>query len=269
MDMDRNKSITADSFWLVSKRLYTVSKLIITDMNTIIKTTLLAIIAMCFSINADAQDWANLNRFKEANSKLGISTTCNDRVVFMGNSITQGWIDNVPSFFEGREFINRGIGGQTTPQMLLRFRQDVIALKPKVVVILAGTNDIAGNTGPSTLEMIEDNIRSMTELAHANGIEVVLCSVLPVFKYPWRESVTDVPEKIMELNRRIQKYASASGSVYCDYFSEMADDRNGLPPTLAKDEVHPTLEGYAIMAPIAERAIAQALTIWNMKNIKK
>lgn len=235
-------------------------------MNYFIKTTVLAIIAMCFSINCEAQDWANLNRFKEENKQLGISTVCKDRVVFMGNSITQGWIDNVPSFFEGRDFINRGIGGQTTPQMLLRFRQDVIKLNPKVVIILAGTNDIAGNTGPSSIDMIVDNIRSMTELAKASGIEVVLCSVVPAFNYPWRPEIENVPEKIMELNQRIQQYAKVSGSTYCDYFSEMADDRNGLPASLSKDGVHPTIEGYAIMAPIAERAIAQALSVWNAKN---
>ncbi len=235
-------------------------------MNNFTKTILLAIITMCFYTSAEAQDWANLNRFKKENKELALPRTCDDRVVFMGNSITEGWINRVPSFFEGRNFINRGIGGQTTPQMLLRFRQDVINLHPKVVVILAGTNDIAGNTGPSTLEMIEDNIRSMTELAHANGIEVVLCSVLPAYEYPWRKEVENVAEKIIELNNRIQKYAQTSGSVYCDYFSEMADERNGLPPTLSGDEVHPNSDGYAIMAPIAERAIAQALTMWNMKN---
>lgn len=229
----------------------------------IILTTfcIMSLIAM-----ATAQDWANLNRFKEENSKLAPPRTCDDRVVFMGNSITQGWIDKVPQFFENRSFINRGIGGQTTPQMLLRFRQDVINLQPKVVVILAGTNDIAGNTGPSTLEMIEDNIRSMTELAHANGIEVVLCSVLPAYEYRWRPEIENPADKIIELNKRIKKYADTSGAVYCDYFSAMADERNGLPPNLSDDEVHPTIQGYAIMAPIAEKAIAQALTLWNMKN---
>lgn len=235
-------------------------------MNYFTKTTILAIIAMCFSINAEAQDWANLNFFKEKNAQVQVSTACEDRVVFMGNSITQGWIESVPSFFEGRPYINRGIGGQTTPQMLLRFRQDVINLHPKVVVILAGTNDIAGNTGPSTLDMIEDNIRSMTEIARANNIEVVLCSVLPAYEYQWRPEIKDVAEKIVELNKRIKKYAEESGLVYCDYFSAMADERNGLPPTLSGDEVHPNLEGYAIMTPIAERAIAEALSTWNTKN---
>src|SRR5690606_13297288 len=130
-------------------------------------------------LDSEAQDWANLNRFIEANEKLGPARTCDDRVVFMGNSITQGWIETVPEFFsEDKQYINRGISGQTTPQMLLRFRQDVLNLWPKVVVILAGVNDIAGNTGPSSLEMIDDNIHSMTVLAQAHGIQLVLCSVL-------------------------------------------------------------------------------------------
>ena len=144
-------------------------------MRTAVKLLLSVIITLGFISYSGAQDWANLNRFKEENAKLGMPRTCDDRVVFMGNSITQGWIEKVPKFFENRPYINRGISGQTTPQMLLRFRQDVINLYPKVVVILAGTNDIAGNTGPSTLEMIEDNIHSMTELAQANGIR--WCSV--------------------------------------------------------------------------------------------
>ena len=134
-----------------------------------------------------AQDWANLTRFQAKNEALGTPAKGEKRVVFMGNSITEGWINTCPEFFEGRPYINRGIGGQTTPQMLIRFRQDVINLHPKVVVILAGTNDIAGNTGPSTLEMIEDNLASMAEIAHANGIKVILCSVLPAFDYPWRK----------------------------------------------------------------------------------
>lgn len=224
-------------------------------------TLFTVIIAMNFISFAEAQDWANLNRFKEDNVKVGMPLTCDDRVVFMGNSITQGWIDKVPSFFENRPYINRGIGGQTTPQMLLRFRQDVINLYPKVVVILAGTNDIAGNTGPSTLEMIEDNIHSMTELAQANGIQVVLCSILPAYDYKWRPGL-EPAEKIVELNRRIKKYAETHGAVYCDYFSAMADERNGLPQNLSEDGVHPTVEGYAVMASIAEMAIARALLMW-------
>ncbi len=145
--------------------------------------------------------------------------------------------------------------------MLLRFRQDVIDLWPKVVVILAGVNDIAGNTGPSSLEMIEDNLHSMTELAHAHGIQVVLCSVLPAYDFPWRKGLEPAP-KIVELNKRIKEYASKKGVVYCDFFSAMADDRNGLPEELSGDGVHPNKEGYAVMQPIVENAIARALLMW-------
>lgn len=226
-----------------------------------VKLIITIVTTMCFISFVEAQDWANLNRFKEENVKVGMPRTNEERVVFMGNSITQGWIEKVPSFFENRPYINRGISGQTTPQMLIRFRQDAINLYPKVVVILAGTNDIAGNTGPSTLEMIEDNIYSMTELAQANGIQVVLCSVLPAFDYPWRSGLEPAP-KIVELNRRIKEYAQTRGAVYCDYFSAMADERNGLPKNLSEDGVHPNAGGYAVMAPIAEKAIAQALLMW-------
>ncbi len=222
---------------------------------------LLLVMMMCWTMIAQAQDWANLNRVREENEKLGPARTCDDRVVFMGNSITEGWITQMPEFFAGKPYINRGIGGQTTPQMLIRFRQDVIHLRPKVVVILAGINDIAGNTGPSTLEMIEDNLHSMTELAQANGIQVVLCSVLPAYDFPWRPG-QEPAEKVVELNRRIQAYASRVGAVYCDYFSAMADERNGLPAALSDDGVHPNREGYAVMAPLVEKAIARALLMW-------
>jgi lysophospholipase L1-like esterase len=228
-------------------------------MKKLILTMLCVTCSLFFS---EAQDWANLNRFREANELLGPARTCDDRVVFMGNSITEGWINQVPEFFaEEKQYINRGIGGQTTPQMLLRFRQDVLDLWPKVVVILAGVNDIAGNTGPSSLEMIEDNIHSMTELAQAHGIQVVLCSVLPAYDFPWRKGLEPAP-KIVELNRRIKDYASKTGVVYCDYFTAMADERNGLPEELSGDGVHPNKEGYAIMQPIVENAIARALIMW-------
>src|SRR5665811_2601203 len=146
------------------------------------------------------QDWPNLKEFQEANQELGAPAADEDRVVFMGNSITIGWLNNRPEFFEGQPYVNRGISGQTTPQMLIRFRQDVVDLKPKVVVILAGTNDIAGNTGPSTLEMIEDNIASMAVLAKAEKIKVILCSVLPVYDYPWAPGLQPA-EKIATLNQ--------------------------------------------------------------------
>ncbi|MDG1573016.1 SGNH/GDSL hydrolase family protein [Robiginitalea sp. M366] len=211
-----------------------------------------------FSNPVQGQDWPNLQQFRDDNTALSPPAADEDRVVFMGNSITIGWLHQMPSFFEGKPYINRGIGGQTTPQMLLRFRQDVIALKPKVVVILAGTNDIAGNTGPMTLEQILDNLVSMAQLARANGIEPVLSSVLPAFDYPWRPGLKP-NEKIPRLNAMIREYAAQEGLVYLDYFSAMADHRNGLDKTLATDEVHPTPKGYQMMAPLAEAAIAEAL----------
>jgi len=205
-----------------------------------------------------AQDWPNLQRYRQANDSLRAPAANERRVVFMGNSITDSWSKFFPQMFPGKPYVGRGISGQTTPQMLVRFRQDVIALKPAVVVILAGTNDIAGNTGPSTLEMIEDNLMSMTELARANGIRVVLSSVLPVFDYPWKRGLEPAP-KIVALNAWIKSYAARVGAVYLDYHSAMADERQGLRADLTTDGVHPNEAGYRIMAPLAERAIAQAL----------
>ena len=204
------------------------------------------------------KDWADLAHYREANAKLGPPATGERRVVFMGNSITEGWAQYFDTLFPGKPYIGRGISGQTTPQMLVRFRQDVIALHPAVVVILAGTNDIAGNTGPSTLEMIEDNLASMTELAQANGIRVVLSSVLPAYDYPWRPGLAPA-RKIVALNAWIARYAASRGAVYLDYHSAMADARQGLPPSLSGDGVHPNLAGYRIMARLAERAIEEAL----------
>jgi lysophospholipase L1-like esterase len=205
-----------------------------------------------------AQDWAQLGHFDAANKELPDAKTNENRVVFMGNSITIGWSHHQPEFFEGKPYVNRGISGQTTPQMLVRFRQDVIDLKPKVVVILAGTNDIAGNTGPSTLQMIADNIMSMAELAEANGIKVVLCSVLPAYDYPWRKGLMP-NEKIPALNTMIKSYVNSKGLVYLDYFSAMTDGKNGLREDLGSDGVHPNKKGYELMAPLAEKAIAKAI----------
>jgi lysophospholipase L1-like esterase len=205
-----------------------------------------------------AQDWPGLSHFQAANQKVGIPAAEENRVVFMGNSITIGWLNARPEFFKGKPYINRGISGQTTPQMLIRFHQDVIDLKPKVMVLLAGTNDIAGNTGPSTLKMIMDNIKGMAEMAHANNIKVVLSSVLPVFDYPWKPGL-EPSEKIVALNKMIKTYAEEQGHIYLDYFSAMADARNGLPKSYAEDGVHPTVAGYKIMEPMVENAIAQAL----------
>ena len=215
--------------------------------------------ALGFTNSVNGQDWPNLTQFQEANAALEAPATNEDRVVFMGNSITIGWINSRPEFFEGKPWINRGIGGQTTPQMLVRFRQDVIELKPKVVVILAGTNDIAGNTGPSTLDMIMDNIKGMAEMAHANNIKVILSTTLPAYDYPWKPGLEPAP-KIIALNKMIRTYCDDMGHIYLDYFSAMADERNGLPKKYANDEVHPTKEGYAVMEPLVEVAIAKALT---------
>ena len=205
-------------------------------------------------------DWANLQRYREANAKLSPPVNNENRVVFLGNSITEGWARYFATMFPGKPYIGRGIGGQTTPQMLVRFRQDVIDLKPKAVVILAGTNDIAGNTGPSTIEMIEDNLASMAELAKANGIRVVLSSVLPVYDYPWKPGLQPAP-KIIALNQWMKDYARTHGAVYLDYHSAMADARGGMRSELASDGVHPTEAGYRIMAPLAEQAIAEALRV--------
>lgn len=203
-------------------------------------------------------DWANLNRYKAENSKLGLPAEDESRIVFMGNSITEGWLQIYPEFFKDKSYINRGISGQTTPQMLVRFRQDVINLKPKIVVILAGTNDIAGNTGPSTLEMIEDNIASMVEIAIANNIKPILCSVLPAFDYPWRPGLNPA-EKIVKLNEWIKNYCEQNNLIYVDYFTSMADERNALKKEYSEDGVHPNKAGYEVMSRIIEKAIDMAL----------
>ena len=209
--------------------------------------------------SAFRNDYANFARYRAANAQLAAPARGEKRVVFMGNSITEGWVKYFPTMFPGKPYIGRGIGGQTTPQMVVRFHADVVALKPAVVVILGGTNDIAGNTGPSTLEMIEDNLRAMTEIAQANGIRVVLSSVLPVFDYPWKPGLTPAP-KIVALNAWMKAYAQRVGAVYVDYHSAMRDDRDGLRAGLGDDGVHPNEAGYRIMSTLAESAITQALS---------
>jgi acyl-CoA thioesterase-1 len=204
-------------------------------------------------------DFGWLARFREANMKLAPPAPTENRVVFMGDSITEAWkIEGPDSTFPGKPYINRGISGQTTPQMLVRFRQDVIALKPKVVVILAGTNDIAGNTGPMTLQQTEDNLASMADLAAANGIKVVLCSVLPAFDYPWKRGLEPAP-KIIAINQWLKAQAADKGYIYVDFHAAMKDDRDGLPAALSYDGVHPTPAGYVVMAPLAEAGIEKAL----------
>jgi lysophospholipase L1-like esterase len=204
-------------------------------------------------------DFPWLAKFKEADLKLPAPVPGENRVVFMGDSITEGWhFDQAGWGFPGKPYINRGISGQTTPQMLVRFRQDVVALQPRVVVILAGINDIAGNTGPETLEQIEDNLSSMADLATVNHIQVVLCSVLPAYDFPWHPGLQPAP-KVVTLNAWIKNLAAAKGYVYVDYWTAMKDERGGLPATLSYDGVHPLPAGYAVMAPLAEAGIRKAL----------
>jgi lysophospholipase L1-like esterase len=214
-------------------------------------------------------DWPAQARYHDANAKIGEPEENEKRVVFMGDSITDSWQNpNYGGFFLGEPYVDRGISGQTTPQMLIRFRPDVIALKPKAVVILAGTNDIAGNTGPMTLQAIEDNLTSMFDLARANGIRVVLASILPISDYektsegqPIIQSKRRPPSQITALNAWMKTYAASHGGVYLDYFSAMADEKGFLREELTEDGLHPNKKGYDIMAPLAEQAIAAALNL--------
>lgn len=207
---------------------------------------------------AQNKDWPGIRRYEKANSQLPEPAKGEKRVVYMGDSITDFWVNNDSTFFKSNNYIDRGISGQTTGQMLVRFREDVINLKPAAVVILAGINDIAENNGPEKLEEIFGNIVSMVELARANKIKVVISSVLPAAAFPWRPSI-DPKEKVKALNELLKDYASKNNIVYLDYFTPMADANRGLPPELAKDGIHPTLAGYKIMEPMAVKAINQAL----------
>jgi lysophospholipase L1-like esterase len=212
--------------------------------------------------DARVRDWANLARYRDANRSLPPSEPA--RVVFMGDSITDAWPQRVPEFFAGKAYVGRGISGQTTPQMLGRFRRDVIDLKPRVVVILAGTNDIAGNTGAMTDDDIQGNLASMAQLAKANGISVVLASITPVSAY--HTTPTGVPQtssrpmtRIRAINAWIKEYAAKNGHIYLDYFSAMVDDKDLLREDLSADDLHPNAAGYAVMGPLAQQAVAAAL----------
>ena len=208
---------------------------------------------------AENSDWANLGYYEKRNRELGLPDENEKRIVFMGDSITEEWGNLYPEFFSGKNYINRGIGGQTTPQMLIRFKPDAIDLKPDAIVILAGTNDIAGNTGPSTVRMITDNIFSMAELAKAYDIIVVLASILPVYQYSWVDDVLDPPSIVDSINRKIKEYVENQGLVYLDYYSSMVDDRKGLKLDYTGDGVHPNEAGYKVMSAIADDIILQAL----------
>ena len=213
----------------------------------------------------NAQNWsefANTGYYAKANLEFKLHSKTENRVVLMGNSITEGWVFMRPEFFENRDYINRGIGGQTTPQMLLRFRPDVVDLNPKVVLILAGTNDIAGNTGFTPLETIIGNIKSMAEIANANGIEVVISSILPAIEYLWKPGLNPAP-KIISINKELKAYAKQNNFIYLDYFTAMVDDNDGLKVpdyTAADDLVHPNVAGYLVMEKLAEKAIETALS---------
>ena len=209
----------------------------------------------------DIDQYANFEKYKEANMKLGLPSDTETRVVFMGNSITEAWRYKNPDFFEQNGYIGRGISGQVTHQMLLRFKADVIDLKPKVVVILAGTNDIAQNSGFVTIEAIAENIFSMAELADYQGIKVILCSVLPAIDYPWHPGL-EPAQKIIELNEMLKKYAAEKHFLYVDYYSNMVDDKGGLkvPDYTSQDDlVHPNMDGYKVMEKLVAAAIDKAL----------
>ena len=212
------------------------------------------------------RDWPQLNRYRDANRTVTPPASGEQRVVFMGDSITDSWPQPrfAATFFPGKPYIGRGISGQTTPQMLVRFRPDVIDLKPKAVVILAGTNDLSANTGPMTDEDIQRNLTSMAELAKANGIKVVFSSILPTSAY--HTTANGIPQttlrpmsRIRALNDWMKQYAAANGHVYLDYFSAMIDQTGVMKTELTNDDLHPNAAGYAVMAPLAQVAIDRAL----------
>jgi lysophospholipase L1-like esterase len=207
---------------------------------------------------ASQQGWANFEKYEAANQKVKSQPDYQGQVVLMGNSITEFWVNFDPTFFSENRLIGRGISGQTTPQMLLRFRQDVIDLSPKVVVINAGINDIAENTGPYDQAMTLGNIAAMAEIARANGIKVVLSSVLPADAFPWRVEIKNVAEKVISLNAAIQAYAEKNKITYLDYHAAMKNTENGLSPDLAEDGVHPTMKGYKMMEILVLKAIKKA-----------
>jgi len=234
--------------------------------STIISELVMLVVASLAPVTVEADqaedarlrtDWAQLLRYRDENLRLPTPSAATPRVIFLGDSITASW--HLSDLELSRlEVLNRGIGGQTTPQMLVRFQQDVVRLRPAVVHILAGTNDLAENTGPTTLTAIEDNLRSVVEIAQANHIRVVLASVLPAMDYPWRRGLHPAP-RILELNSWMRAYASDRKLVYVDYYSALADSQGGLPAALSEDGVHPNEAGYAVMRPLARQSIIRAL----------
>ncbi len=211
-------------------------------------------------LSAQNRDWANLNRYEKENIELQQQENNGRRVVFMGNSITEGWVNIHPDFFKNNGYIGRGISGQTSYQFLVRFREDVISLSPAVVVINAATNDVAENTGAYNEDRTFGNIVSMVELAQANNIKVILTTTLPAAAFGWNKSITDAPQKIAALNARLQQYAKKNRIPFVDYYSEMVVGENkALNPQYTKDGVHPTAEGYDVMEGLLQKAIAKVL----------
>ena len=204
------------------------------------------------------QDWNQLGQFYAANEELKKQPADPKRVVFMGDSITIGW--RLDQSFPGKPYVNRGISGQTTPQMLVRMFPDVIDLKPAAVLIYAGTNDIARNTGPETPDMIEENFQAMTELAQAHGIKVILCSITPIADYG-RAKMSEgrPPSDILKINAWLKEYAAQAHAIYCDYFAAVVDGQGMLKHGISADGLHPNADGYKLMVPVAEAAIAKAL----------
>lgn len=220
----------------------------------IFRTACILAASSSFSLFAQQKDWAQFGRYAEVNKLVDIPA----KVVFMGNSITDNWWPTDSLFFKNNQYIDRGISGQTTSEMLVRFRSDVINLKPQAVVILAGINDIAQNNGSIALENVFGNIVSMVELAEANHIRVILCSVLPAYDFPWRPGL-EPADKVIRLNEMIRSYAGKKDIPYVDYHSALKDDRNGLPEKYSADGVHPTLEGYKIMEGLVQETIRKVV----------
>ena len=225
-------------------------------MKKLILFSIISLVSMPMIAQKDNKDWAQLGRYVYQNAQLGK----NPDVVFMGNSITDCWVDTVPEFFAENNYVGRGISGQVSSQMLVRFRQDVIDLKPKVVVILAGTNDIAENNGAITNDGIMNNIISMSELAKLHGITPILCSLLPCDHYYWLKNVNIYPAgRIMQMNDMIKSYAKAKGYEYVDYHSAMTTQKGGLDAKYSRDLIHPNRKGYEVMMPIVKKSIDKVL----------
>lgn len=215
-----------------------------------------------FGLFSRAQEFnkmIGLDRYAEANAALPAPVKGEKRIVFIGNSITEGWVNVHPDFFKSNNYIGRGISGQTSPQLLSRFRQDVVNLKPVAVVINIGTNDIAENSGKYNADFTLDNIKSMAELADANGIKVILSSVTPAIEYGWRKEITNVVDKITTLNANIEAYAKAKGFAYIDYFSVLKDENGALLGNYGADGVHPNAEGYMVMEKTAKSVIDEVV----------